>query len=187
MVLLDRDGVICENRHDYVKSWQEFQWIPGSKEAIRLFTELGYLVIVVSNQSVVGRGIITEEMLQDIHRRMVYEIETVGGHISTIYCCTHTPMNKCECRKPAPGLLNRALKDYNLAPQQGWLVSDTLDDVLMGATSGLGSVLVLTGKGHPEAAKLKENEKDIKVVNDLLEAVRWISQNDSPLNPAKFK
>ncbi|MBI2164994.1 MAG: HAD family hydrolase [Chloroflexi bacterium] len=187
-VLLDRDGVICENRQDYVKTWEEFQWIPGAKEAIRSLRDLGYIVIVVSNQSAVGRGIITETKLAEIHRNMVEEIREAGGDVAAIYCCTHAPVDGCGCRKPAPGLLRQALREFPLAVEKSWLISDTADDVSMGTEAGLKCILVLTSRGTLEAEKVKGRYHDVPIAQNLQQAVRWMEKaalrDRQPATPA---
>jgi D-glycero-D-manno-heptose 1,7-bisphosphate phosphatase len=89
-IFLDRDGVINENRADYVKSWDEFRFIPGSKEAIADLTNAGHRIIVCTNQAAIARGIVSVETVEDIHRRMFAEIAEAGGVIERVYYCPHT-------------------------------------------------------------------------------------------------
>ena len=115
-VILDRDGVLNEKppRAYYVRQWDEFTWVPGAREALRLFSDAGYRVIIVSNQAGIGRGIMTEADLSQIHERMRTEAEQAGGRIDAIFHCPHDWNDGCECRKPSPGLLFQAQRALNL-------------------------------------------------------------------------
>jgi len=99
-VFLDRDGVICRNRDDYVKCWAEFEWLPGSLEAIVQLSRQGLVVVVVTNQSALARGLTSEALVEDIHQRMQAGIQESGGRISGVYVCPHRPDEGCNCRKP---------------------------------------------------------------------------------------
>jgi len=115
-VLLDRDGVL--NRRpppgQYVRTWGEFHWLPGAKEAFRLLKDAGFRVVVVSNQAGIGRGLMTDADLSEINRCMLEQAEQAGGKIEAIYCCPHAWDEGCECRKPKAGLLFQAQKDLHL-------------------------------------------------------------------------
>jgi histidinol-phosphate phosphatase family protein len=115
-VILDRDGVL--NRRPtqarYVRNWQEFDWLPGAKEALKLLNHAGYTVVVVSNQAGIGRGLMTESDLAEINRRMQDEAEQTGGKIDAVYYCPHDWEAGCECRKPKPGMLFQVQKDLQL-------------------------------------------------------------------------
>src|SRR5713101_6581742 len=107
-IFLDRDGVINENRSDYVKCWSEFRFLPGSREAIAKLTQAGHRIIVCTNQAGVAKGSISVETVEEIHRRMVAEISDAGGAIEKVYYCPHAKDENCACRKPRPGLLFKA-------------------------------------------------------------------------------
>ncbi len=115
-VILDRDGVLNKKpaRAQYVRSWSEWEWLPGAKEALRLFKEAGFRVIVVSNQAGIARGEMTEVDLIKIHERLKQEVQTAGGEIAAIYHCPHGWDEGCECRKPRPGMLYQAQRDFHL-------------------------------------------------------------------------
>jgi histidinol-phosphate phosphatase family protein len=115
-VILDRDGVLNKKppRAHYVRSWDEFEWLPGAKEALRVLNQAGYRVIVVSNQAGIGRGEMGEADLLKIHDAMRSEAEAAGGRIDQIYYCPHDWDGGCECRKPKPGLLFQSQRELNL-------------------------------------------------------------------------
>jgi D-glycero-D-manno-heptose 1,7-bisphosphate phosphatase len=109
---LDRDGVINRQRkEDYVKSWAEFEFLPGVKEALRLLAEAAYRVVVVTNQRGVARGRLTETDLATVHRRMIEETRLAGGSIAAVYYCPHE-LGQCSCRKPETGLFLEAQQDF---------------------------------------------------------------------------
>ena len=105
-VFLDRDGVICQNRVDHVKSWAEFQFLPGALSAIAELTRAGCRVVVLTNQAVVNRGLMSAELVEEINRLMIEKVAEAGGRIDMVVYCPHRPEENCECRKPRPG--NRA-------------------------------------------------------------------------------
>jgi len=171
-VFLDRDGVICENRDDYVKSWEEFVWIPGAKEALSRLMSHGYIAIVVTNQSAIGRGIVTRETVDKIHQRMGEEIAQTGGKIEKIYYCPHKPEDGCGCRKPEPGLVLQAAEDLELDLRSSYLVGDNITDVEMGHKVGSRTIMVKTGKGLSELAdKSRWKIRPDYIAQDLSEAV----------------
>ena len=112
IVFADRDGVINTDRSDYVKSWSEFEFLPGSLDALKLLTLNDYHVILITNQSVINRKMVTEEELQDIHAKMEDAVIDHGGRIKAVYYCPHVPEDGCSCRKPEPGLIERAKADH---------------------------------------------------------------------------
>jgi histidinol-phosphate phosphatase family protein len=137
-VFLDRDGVLNEKpeRARYVRSWEEFRWAPGAREALRLLKRAGYRVVVVSNQAGVGRGIMTEEKLHEIHGRMREEAAEAGGEIDAVYYCPHDWDEGCECRKPRPGLLFRAQRDLHLDLSRVVFIGDDERDALAAREAG---------------------------------------------------
>jgi histidinol-phosphate phosphatase family protein len=115
-IVLDRDGVLNRKppRAQYVRSWSDWEWIPGSLDALRLLREANYRVIIASNQPGVSRGVMSEADLEAVHRRMKEEVAQAGGRIDAIYCCRHDWEEGCDCRKPKPGLLYQAQRDFHL-------------------------------------------------------------------------
>ena len=146
-IFLDRDGVINENRADYVKSWQEFRFLDGSREAIAKLTQAGHRIIVCTNQAAVARGYVSVETVEEIHRRMLAGIAELGGSIEKIYYCPHAKDENCLCRKPRPGLLLRARDELGIDLSDAVFIGDSMTDVRAGLAAGVHSILVLTGLG----------------------------------------
>lgn len=149
-IFLDRDGVINLNRPegDYVKNWEEFEFLPGARSAIARLTKAGFRLLVVTNQACVGKGIISWAMLEEIHTRMVHEIARAGGRIEAVLCCPHLADAGCSCRKPAPGLLRRAHEEYGIDLKQAILVGDSVKDVQAAASIEMPAIMVLSGIGR---------------------------------------
>lgn len=148
-VFLDRDGVINRMRPgDYVKSWDEFEFLPGARRAIARLTAAGYRLIVVTNQACVGKEIVSWVTVQEIHARMMEEIARGGGRIEAVLCCPHRADAGCGCRKPAPGLLLRAREEYGVDLTRAVLVGDSVTDVQAAAAVDVPAVMVLSGHGR---------------------------------------
>jgi histidinol-phosphate phosphatase family protein len=178
-VFLDRDGVVNRNRDDYVKSWEEFEFLPRSLEALRILAGRGVRVIVVTNQSAVGRGIISEETLEGIHRRMVAEVEEHGGRIDAVLCCPHAPDDGCQCRKPRPGLLLEAARRFGADPAASCFVGDSLSDLKAAHAAGIPFVMVLSGKGLPATLRHCRCGDALRwIAPDLESAARWFIRRD---------
>ncbi len=148
LLLLDRDGVICEDLPEGVTRIGEFRFLPGVREAIARFTAQGWRVAVITNQSGVAKGLMTLKTLAEIHRYMREEIEKAGGRIDAVYCCTDHPERPGLRRKPAPGMLLEALADFGAIPEATPMIGDALRDMEAAAAAGCRRVLVRTGKGE---------------------------------------
>jgi D-glycero-D-manno-heptose 1,7-bisphosphate phosphatase len=146
-IILDRDGVICENRSDHVKSWEEFQFLPGVKESLAALRQLDLPIIVVTNQAIINRGMVSAEVVEDIHQRMVAEVAACGGRIDRVIYCPHRPDEKCNCRKPEPGMLWQVAREMGLELSKSYLVGDAATDLIAGDRVGCRTFLVLTGRG----------------------------------------
>jgi D-glycero-D-manno-heptose 1,7-bisphosphate phosphatase len=146
-IFLDRDGVINENRSDYVKSWSEYRFLPGAREAIAELTQAGHRIVVCTNQAGIARGNISLETVEDIHRRMLADVAKMGGRIEKVYYCPHGKDEHCSCRKPRPGLLLRARDELGLDMRDAVFVGDSMTDIRAGLAAGIRTVLVLTGLG----------------------------------------
>lgn len=142
LVLIDRDGVINRDSAEYIKSVEEWQPLPGSLEAIAALTRAGFRVAVVTNQSGIGRGLLTEETLAAIHATMRAAVEAAGGRIDGIFHCPHRPDEGCDCRKPRPGLLRQAAETLGLAVEGAPFIGDKASDVDAARAAGAKPILV---------------------------------------------
>ncbi len=174
-IFLDRDGVINENRSDYVKSWQEFRFLTGSREAIAKLTRAGHRIIVCTNQAGVARGCIASDMVEDIHRRMIASIEEAGGMIEHVYYCPHGKDEQCDCRKPRPGMLLRARDELGVDLHDALFIGDSITDVRAGIAAGVRSILVLTGLGVDQIRNhYHEPEEPFRIMLNLEHAADYI-------------
>ncbi|MGA2618507.1 MAG: HAD-IIIA family hydrolase [Thermoguttaceae bacterium] len=172
---LDRDGVIIENRPDYVKCWEEVRFLPGALAALRRLAASHLAVVIVSNQASIGRGLLAAAAAWEIHRRLVAEIERHGGRIDASYFCPHRPESGCDCRKPAAGMLHQAAAELDLDVRHSWMVGDALSDLQAARAAGARAVLVRTGRGAQQEALLSTpGAADWSVVPDLPAAVDHI-------------
>jgi len=146
LVILDRDGTINHDSDEYIKNADEWQPLPGALEAIAKLNHAGWHVIVVSNQSGLGRGLFDVSDLNDIHAKMHRLLAAVGGRIDAVFYCPHAPDEVCNCRKPKSGLYEQIAERYNLDMKNVPTVGDSARDLIAGASMGCEPHLVLTGK-----------------------------------------
>ena len=179
-MFLDRDGVINRNLdNDYVKSWDEFEFLPNALKANQHLTNAGYRVIVITNQACVNKGIISSQTLDGIHQRMVAEIERAGGCIHAIYYCPHREEERCDCRKPRPGMLIQAAHEHAVDLPHACLIGDSIRDIAAGQQVGCRTFLVLTGhtsqryQKQAQNATFCNNPKPEKFFADLYSAALW--------------
>lgn len=173
LIILDRDGVINEDSDEFIKTPEEWRPIPGSLAAIAQLNRAGHIVIIATNQSGIGRGLYTEQDLQQIHAKMQKNLAEEGGHIDGIYYCPHHPDQDCACRKPKPGLLKKIAQDYGIELKQALLIGDAERDIRAAQAVNCPAVLVKTGKGLKTQASLTWSQ-DVPVYADLSEAVKII-------------
>ncbi|MDQ6898751.1 MAG: HAD family hydrolase [Candidatus Dormibacteraeota bacterium] len=169
-IFLDRDGVINRRRVDHVKSWSEFEFLPGTLDALRTLREREAIVVVVTNQSAVGRGLVSLAELNGIHREMVTAVAASGGGIERVYYCPHSPSDGCRCRKPGIDMLRRAAAELDVDLQQSVLVGDSPSDVQ--AAQSAGCIAVLIAAEEPPATV----EPRVTVVANLVAALAPIAQ-----------
>jgi D-glycero-D-manno-heptose 1,7-bisphosphate phosphatase len=166
LVILDRDGVINKAPASYVLRPEEWQPITGSAAAIAQLNRAGFTVCVATNQSCVGRGLVTGSEIDDIHRVMSEHIEQAGGRIDRVWYCPHRPDEACACRKPATGML-RQIGEYYGVPLAGVpVVGDAETDLRAAEKVAARPILVLTGKGRKTLAHVGEHT-GIEVYQDL--------------------
>ena len=128
-VFVDRDGVINQERSDYVKSISELEIYPNVAKNIKSLKDAGFLVIVITNQSAVNRGIITHEIVSQIHDSIQDHLKKYGTFLDGFYYCPHTPNENCNCRKPKPGLLQQAILELNIDLNSSWMIGDSDSDI----------------------------------------------------------
>lgn len=162
---LDRDGVINQKapRDRYITRWEEMQILPGVVEAIAILNRAGLLVILVTNQRCVAKGLITAAELDAIHERMRDALASAGATLDGVYCCPHELQPVCSCRKPRPGMLLEAARAHDIDLTASWMIGDSDKDIEAGRNAGCRTVRLLE---HGEA----ENVKADMVARSLLEA-----------------
>ena len=128
-VFVDRDGVINQERSDYVKSISELEIYPNVAKNIKLLKDAGFLVVVITNQSAVNRGIVTHETINQIHNSIQDHLKKYGTFLDGFYYCPHTPDENCNCRKPKSGLLEKAILELNIDLNSSWMIGDSDSDI----------------------------------------------------------
>jgi len=172
-VLLDRDGVINHDSDEFIKSPEQWLPIDGSLEAIALFNEHGYKVVVITNQSGLSRGLFDAAMLEKIHAKMRRMAKEKGGKIDAIYFCPHGPDDDCNCRKPKPGLLKAFAADFHADLTTIPVIGDSLRDLQAAQAVGASPILVKTGKG--QKTLIKNPHLNIPVFENLYDAAKHIT------------
>jgi len=167
-LFLDRDGVINRKRADHVKSWAEFEFLPGALDGLALLHRMGIKVVVITNQAAVGRGLLKEEELASIHRQMFATVQAAGGNIERAYACLHTPDAGCRCRKPSTGLLEQASADLGVSLPASIMVGDSAGD--LDAARAAGCVPIVVGDGDWIA-----RQQGVARARDLLEVAGLIA------------
>ena len=171
LVVLDRDGVINHDSDAFIKSAADWRPIDGSAAAIGRLTRAGYTVAVATNQSGIGRGLLSNADLTSIHEKMRRQAERAGGRIDRIVYCPHLPDEDCECRKPKPGLLEQLAAHYCVSLQGVPVIGDSERDLLAAAAVGARPLLVLTGNGRQTHAARVAAGMPVEAYDDLASAV----------------
>ena len=176
VVFLDRDGVINRDSPDYIKSWAEFEFLPGSLEAIKQLTLNGFDAIVITNQSVINRKMAAIDDLDYIHNMIKNTVKSRGGEIKDIFFCPHTPEDGCDCRKPNPGLIYKAQRIHRIDIATTAMVGDSAKDIECARNAGCRhAVLVKTGNGIiAEKVLAEKNIYPDHVARNLFGAANWI-------------
>jgi len=185
-VFIDRDGTISEEV-GYINHPSRFRVFPYAAAAIKHLNDHGWLAIVVTNQAGVARGYFSEDMIQTVHAGMKKELENGGARLDAVYYCAHHPSVgeplyrlDCDCRKPKPGLISRAVRDFDIDVAGSWMVGDRYSDVELARNAGVKSMFVLSGYGRGEWEHQRSSwtERPNLVAEDLLEAVRVIAAQE---------
>jgi D-glycero-D-manno-heptose 1,7-bisphosphate phosphatase len=169
-VFLDRDGVIIRHRVDYVRSWSEVEPLPGAVAAIGRLCRAGHRVMVVTNQSAVGRGLLDQDVLDDIHQRLAGMVRHEGGEITHFFVCPHHPEAGCDCRKPRPGLLLQAAEQFGSELDGAFLVGDQPSDVSAARSAGCRPILV----GASGSERARDRDAAVTPASDLAAAADLI-------------
>jgi len=184
-VFLDRDGTINEEV-GYLSDLKKFKLLPEVAPAIKLLNDYGFKVIVITNQAGVARGYFGEDKLKEIHQEMKRQLRDRDAYLEGVYYCPHHPTEgrgkykkNCRCRKPNPGMLEKAARDFDLDLSNSYLIGDQLTDIKLGNNAGCGTILVLTGYGKESYRGKDDCQVRVDFVADNLEkAVVWILEKE---------
>ncbi|HKO60566.1 MAG TPA: HAD family hydrolase [Pyrinomonadaceae bacterium] len=178
-VFIDRDGTLSEEV-GYINHPERFRLFPYTAEAIKRLNDNGWLAIVTTNQAGVARGYFSEEMIQTVHKAMEEELAAAGARLDAIYYCAHHPSVgeppyrfDCDCRKPKPGLITRAINDLKIDVANSWMVGDRYSDIELARNAGVKSAFVLSGYGRGEWEHQRQSwtEQPDMVAENLLQVV----------------
>ena len=186
-IFIDRDGVIIENRDDYVRSWDDVFIFPQALSALSRINDSEYKIVIITNQSAVGRGLISHSTADEINQRLITEIHAAGGRIDGVFMCPHAPEFGCSCRKPKPGLLFAAAAELSINLGQSVMFGDALTDIIAGQAAGVrNNIMVLSGRGA-EQSKLSHPEdlEPFDIYDSLLDAVNHLFSSSILLDPAE--
>ncbi len=181
-IFLDRDGVLIQNRPGYVRRWQDVKVYPNAVRALVAAKSSPYKLVIITNQSAVGRGLMSLETANAINNQLAAELRQRGGRIDAVFMCPHAPEQHCACRKPKPGLLYQAERLLGIDLQKSLLIGDAVTDLQAGREAGLAKVaLVRTGRGRSQAVLARTD--GAPVFQDLAHALRTFV-NPRPSQPA---
>ncbi|NQT95865.1 MAG: HAD family hydrolase [Candidatus Omnitrophica bacterium] len=175
IVFLDRDGVINKNPVylDYIRKPSQFKFLPGAEKAIRLLTEAGFDIYVVSNQSGVEKGLFTRQDLKAINDKMIKAVEASGGRILKSYYCTHLTVQNCSCKKPKTAFIKKAIGKRRVDRKNSYFIGDTERDIIAGKRAGLRAIAVLSGYTKKKDIRGWKAKPDF-IAKNLLKAVKEI-------------
>lgn len=175
LVLLDRDGVLVEDRPDHVRHPGELRFLPGAAAAVARLNGAGHLVALCTNQSSVGRGLVAPEMLERIHEALREGLARAGARLDSLHVCTDPPWAASERRKPAPGMLREAMAQFRCKPEDTVMVGDQIRDIEAARRAGCARILVRSGRGAEAlAAGLPAELLPVRIADDLAQAVELL-------------
>jgi D-glycero-D-manno-heptose 1,7-bisphosphate phosphatase len=174
-VFLDRDGTMTLDVH-YCSRPEDLRLFSETGKAVKVLNEFGYKVIVITNQSGIGRGYFTEETLLKIHEKMTHLLAKEGGNLDGIYYCPHRPDENCDCRKPKPGLLLKAAGELDIDLSASWIIGDSLSDLEAARMCGCNSIFINRTNNKTSGLHQNEPEKPLYTITDLLQAIPLIVQ-----------
>jgi histidinol-phosphate phosphatase family protein len=174
VIFLDRDGTIIEDKV-FLGNPDEIEFFPGAIEAIKILRRLGYKIVVISNQSGIGRGILTKKMVNQVNESFLRSLKGKDAPVDALFFCPHHPDDNCDCRKPKTGMIKKAATELKLDLKDAVVIGDHLCDIELGKNIGAKTVLVLTGHGKKELDQLKNTGvKPDFIAKDLLDAANWV-------------
>ncbi|MFN7035020.1 MAG: D-glycero-alpha-D-manno-heptose-1,7-bisphosphate 7-phosphatase [Bellilinea sp.] len=178
-IFLDRDGVIIHNRASYVRHWEDVRFYSSSLRALQAINNLQNRpkVFIITNQSAIGRGLMTLEQYQEIDRKIQEVIFTNGGFIDRVFFCPHAPEENCDCRKPKAGMILEAANQFGIDLHQSILIGDAQSDIEAGYAAGIPELyLVITGRGKKQLDSIREQPyfKQVRVFRNLFEIISTI-------------
>lgn len=173
LIILDRDGVINYDSPNYIKSVEEFQFIPGSIDALVQLKQAGFTIAVATSQSGIGRGYYDIPTLNAMHAKLQNALAALGGYIDYFAICPHHPDEQCACRKPKPGLFYQVAHHFECDITGTTAIGDSERDLLAAQAAGASPIVVLTGNGEKTREKLGK-DTTVPVYQDLAAAVAAI-------------
>ncbi|MDA8359234.1 MAG: HAD-IIIA family hydrolase [Actinomycetota bacterium] len=182
LLLCDRDGVIIEDRPTFVRRSSDIVVYPGAVEALVRAGEQGIPVVIISNQSGIGRGVLRADDAIALHRGLVADLQLAGVPILGSFLCPHAPEAGCECRKPSPRMLIAATAEYGFSLDRTAFVGDSRVDMEAAVAAGVYPVLVATGRGADEVEAVSRTPRlsAVQMARDLSEAVDYVCQHLGP-------
>ena len=177
LIILDRDGVINADSPNYIKSVSEFHPIEGSLQAIKNINDLSIPVCVATNQSGIGRRFYDESTLHQIHEHLDLSLRSIGAHIDSYFFCPHLPCDQCDCRKPKPGLLRQALRDFSVQSIGACFVGDSIRDLEAAYAADVAPHLVLTGNGMNTLPSVESFPTHIEIHDSLYDFSLWLMKH----------
>ena len=183
-VFLDRDGTLNVDV-GYLHQLEDLELFPWTGDALRLLKRAGYLLVVVTNQSGIARGLIAPEYVATCHNEMRRRLQLAGTDLDALYFCQHHPLGSvkelsvdCRCRKPLPGMVEDAVRDHGIDPTQSWVIGDKWLDVQLGQAVGARSILVRTGWGKEQERARPAGQQVDAICDNLIHAVSVILSTD---------
>ena len=180
LVFLDRDGVINRfpGKGAYVTGEEGLRLLPNALQGIKLLTQAGFSLDVISNQGCVSRGMITRATLERLTRKMLREIKSAGGKLRRVYYCIHRTSDRCRCKKPKTLLLEKAVRGLKIPRRKIFFIGDSHEDIQAGHDFGCRTILVLSGRTKRKGVRYFSVKPEF-VKKNLLEAARWILKKRS--------
>lgn len=182
LIILDRDGVINEKAcsADYIKCWEQFKFIPGARKAISALSKAGYKIAIASNQRGVSKGLMSEQDLKEITKKMISDVEESGGKIDSVYYCTHSKEDKCDCRKPRPGMILKALRDFQVDCRSAVMIGDAYADFEAARDARVDFIFINSNSDETEKNLERFRKEDASPItfSNLEEAVMFLVKED---------